>query len=87
MANHPNRPKKQWFQLEGSDETLLRALYDLYGAGALMAVLSRFQITRDRQGLTMRTDKWRSEEAEVILRESRAAVIRIHEDTLKTSGL
>jgi hypothetical protein len=86
MANHPNRPKKQWFQLEGPDEAILRALFDLYGSGALMAVLSRFQVTREKQ-LALRPDKWKSEEAERILRDSRSAVIRIVEDTLKTVGL
>jgi hypothetical protein len=80
MANHPNRPQKQWFQLHHQDEAVLRALFDLYGAGSLMAVLSRFQVTRDK--VDTRIDKGKSEEAEMILRECRDIVVRHAEETL-----
>jgi hypothetical protein len=78
MANHPNRPKKQWFKLEAPDEAILRALFDLYGAGAVMAVLSRFQTMRDR-GSAAPAD---SAQAERILCESRSAVARINAEAL-----
>jgi hypothetical protein len=82
MANHPNRPKKNWFRLEECDEAILRALFDMYGAGRVMAVLSRFQSTRDREGLFGQSDEWHRDRAERVLRDSRAAVKRMTDEAL-----